>query len=832
MSAQTEQQPETSTTPTTLATLVEKYTIRFPLIQRDYAQGRESQSYLRERVLSDMLKAKSDEPLEMDFIYGDTDKDGYFYPIDGQQRLTTLLLLHWYLVVQEGQIPAFKKLFISSDEQVKFRYEVRPSADKFFEGLILHIPSTAFQKGEKPSEWIEDQPWFRLAWKQDPTVSGALCMLDAMHAKDWPNYGFTELINGSEAPLKFKWLPLKEHGLDERLYLRINARGKSLSAYDLFKARYLNTFPDKEDSERREKEAIADCLDGDWLDFFWNKYQSMKVGNNEKIDFANVPMNFMRLVAMITLPHEIPESDDKQKAAKDATDELAALKSGHPGFDAFEKWNWWGPEFTGSLKRLLNKKRNAMETGYSEAAYFDINRFLMEALADSSEATYEQITLFAAFNEFLKILEYDPQVHDQWHDWMRVMRNLAANTAINSDNYRQCLKGIRILSAKVKEVKQVLLALEKINEVEWSGSDKNQLSGFNQNQRKEEILKAKLLLNQKMEQPWRPLIQGAENHPYLNGAIGFLLEFSNINIDSVAQDCTAIQDEFLRYTEWTEFMFDSKGLRDPAPGDFLWERALLAFGDYSMEWGGGKYCFPGNSYVRTWKQWLGAMGKKEHRGFLQRLWDSIDDLRSTEDNFPDGFSDQLRVIIKRQGDQIPNEPESLWRKLLVRNPSYLKHCGSGFIDWIDQGPNKLPRVSLISQRNRTYSDCDLYLEEIIYRFRQGEIPPGFKRRNDEGYPHWECTFPSIDPSEVNLNLYYGYRECGKFQLFWRKDSNDQVTATETHLKEQFKFSSWEEDKSWLVADLGDELEKVPDLLCEIAAALLKTPSSNNILPKN
>ena len=78
--------------------------IEIPIIQRDYAQGRKTKSVqrIRERflnVLYDALTEKTD-PVQLDFIYGSV-VDKKFIPLDGQQRLTTLFLLHWYIAKHE-----------------------------------------------------------------------------------------------------------------------------------------------------------------------------------------------------------------------------------------------------------------------------------------------------------------------------------------------------------------------------------------------------------------------------------------------------------------------------------------------------------------------------------------------------------------------------------------------------------------------------------------------------------------------------------------------------------------------------------------------------------
>src|SRR5437773_11386083 len=79
--------------------------IRIPMIQRDYAQGRPAEGEVRTEFLGALegaLRRPADDPslpLNLDFIYGSVEgqQETRFYPLDGQQRLTTLFLLHWYL---------------------------------------------------------------------------------------------------------------------------------------------------------------------------------------------------------------------------------------------------------------------------------------------------------------------------------------------------------------------------------------------------------------------------------------------------------------------------------------------------------------------------------------------------------------------------------------------------------------------------------------------------------------------------------------------------------------------------------------------------------------
>ena len=90
---------------TTFWNLLKNRGIVIPIIQRDYAQGRSGEKYqhIRENFLKQIgkvLGVLSPEEGEkasnsMDFIYGMEDVnpingENSIYPIDGQQRLTTL----------------------------------------------------------------------------------------------------------------------------------------------------------------------------------------------------------------------------------------------------------------------------------------------------------------------------------------------------------------------------------------------------------------------------------------------------------------------------------------------------------------------------------------------------------------------------------------------------------------------------------------------------------------------------------------------------------------------------------------------------------------------
>src|ERR1051325_10943226 len=143
--------------------------IEVPLIQRDYAQGRESQKDVRNDFLGSLhdalslLPGDSRLPLNLDFVYGTLEAGSAprFLPLDGQQRLTTLFLLHWYLAWRDGLLADFKAM-LWDGRHSRFTYGVRPSSAEFFDALVDFVPANGPDVVPSVRLMLEDQPWFFL----------------------------------------------------------------------------------------------------------------------------------------------------------------------------------------------------------------------------------------------------------------------------------------------------------------------------------------------------------------------------------------------------------------------------------------------------------------------------------------------------------------------------------------------------------------------------------------------------------------------------------------------------------------------------------------------
>ena len=155
--------------------LLKNNRIEIPIIQRDYAQGRIDKLEIRVNFLNALHDSlKNNIPIKLDFIYG-TNLSEAFQPLDGQQRLSTLFLLHWYAAIKCNKLDEEVKSILS-----KFSYETRITSRDFCDSLINS--SIQFDSDfDNLSSKIIDSNWFFLSWKKDPTIDAMLRTIDDIH---------------------------------------------------------------------------------------------------------------------------------------------------------------------------------------------------------------------------------------------------------------------------------------------------------------------------------------------------------------------------------------------------------------------------------------------------------------------------------------------------------------------------------------------------------------------------------------------------------------------------------------------------------------------------
>lgn len=249
----------------TLMSLCRQYDkIEIPIIQRDYAQGRKKEGKVRGKFVEFLINAfVVNSSVELDFVYGNVreeeDKSVHtFIPIDGQQRLTTLWLLHWFLSVRE------ERLVEIVDWMRNFSYETRPSSHSFCERLLSEtFPS---EKLNNIDEYIINQKWFDDEWLNDGSVSGMLQMLhDFSQQKVLLNGTATLDALVKKGLFSFYLVPLESFGLSDELYIRMNARGKILTDFENFKSEFYKIL-----KEYAQLEDVKNKMEIKWVENLWN----------------------------------------------------------------------------------------------------------------------------------------------------------------------------------------------------------------------------------------------------------------------------------------------------------------------------------------------------------------------------------------------------------------------------------------------------------------------------------------------------------------------------------------------------------------------------------
>lgn len=322
-----------------------EYKIIIPQIQRDYAQGRkdntnENKIKSYDFILKLIEVLTSDNPmLNLDFVYGYTKEIGNnqfaFIPLDGQQRLTTLWLLHWYLspkkeIEQEG----IKMLSVLDEIKCylkNFTYETRNSSKRFCEELIEeYLPVT-----DNVVETIKDANWFMSSWLNDPTVISMLNMLETIQNLNFDKSFAWKNLNENKK-ITFDYIDIKsdEFKLTDELYIKMNSRGKPLTSFENFKAQFTEILSAKDTDYVDEKiiyiyyekakeiskevsycEYFAFNIDTIWTDLFWD-FEKTK---NEDISFCF--MNFFTYIAQMSY-----FKDNANKNAYDFKNDFSVFK--------------------------------------------------------------------------------------------------------------------------------------------------------------------------------------------------------------------------------------------------------------------------------------------------------------------------------------------------------------------------------------------------------------------------------------------------------------------------------------------------------------------------
>ena len=525
-----------------------------PIIQRDYAQGRsdERSKEIRKTFLGSLIAAVENYPqknIELDFVYGKRNKNKV-YLLDGQQRITTLYLLHWYLA-QRLQKPSLLK-------DVALSYRVRQYADEFTQKISDESTQIDFTSSI-PSQAICNCTWFFDAWKHDPTVKGMLNTLDTIHEllkdKKISEERYWQPLE--EGAVIFYWLDLEEHQLTDELYLKMNARGKQLSNFENFKASLVKRIADngwEENTNTTEKESFSFKMDTIYTDLFWEYRGEVNV-----IDYEVT--NFFAGMAMIGYALK-ENSEAQQKRIQELFNNPLSVR-----VEDFEKSDF--ERFTSYLDLYSEVEKISIETELWKYYNSDNKRgFFEEFIKDENKgtgefykgATYPQRVFFYALSELFMKSEDKNNINE---DFIRVIRNIVENATI--DSAQTFVGAIKLMKELLEGFLEVLS--KGVQDI-YSYLSKTAIqSNFASYQVTQEKQKAERIV---ANLEWKDVIWEAENHPMFKGDIGFLLLETENNLSL-----------FKKRYEVAKEMFDEKGVKGKYKENMLLIRALVATFD---EW--------------------------------------------------------------------------------------------------------------------------------------------------------------------------------------------------------------------------------------------------------
>lgn len=493
---------------------MDKYDVVIPRIQRLYVQGRldkRGQKCLSGFASSLVDSISESTPLLLDFVYGIDDESGSkptFYPLDGQQRLTTLLLLAWLCGL--------------SKPNWTFRYEARRATEIFIKKLLEDTPPKLEKKPEYDKrkreakeqkkdypplcrEYIRSRPWFHDAWLFDTGISGMLEMLDSLYDKLLNRQNkvsqnmdsITFLLNYLDASIKSY----------DQIYFKMNSRGRELTEWDNVHAvldeflphDFKNSWPDKIQK---------------WYELMWCKITS-KSAQDTATNTAQINEVDAKMLSVIELALDCSGYSDKYKSTN--TYQLS-------------KWlhDQDKSEEVSKFYRLCMIFFSALELKEENSYPYLIPKWTNSPIIPDFTCKIDEIVQ----NFYQPLLFYYAAKLSKNADWIRVIWNLVVNIDVDSSSFKQAIKLIDGLSQGKESILSFLSKL-KLSDIKYSYVATNP-------QLQEEIDKAKQIIDAKDIRPddwdsskggewngWYDIIVKAESQRYFKGAIRFLFRSGN-----------------------------------------------------------------------------------------------------------------------------------------------------------------------------------------------------------------------------------------------------------------------------------------------------------------
>ena len=559
----------------TLKNLIdEKKRIVVPTIQRDYAEGRSTAKVetIREGLLNAMLDTISGrrDKLKLDFIYG-YERNGKIELLDGQQRITTLFLLYWFFLPEDKQ----DELKIGEDSILT--YEVRKTAEDFCRKLVNHSAKNLLESynsiegAEGFDDFIMDRGWFYWSWRYDPTVRSMLVVLNELativQKSEDDRFSDANKCYQNLEHIVFDFLDLGEFNMGEELYVKMNARGKDLSSFDILKS-FLEEEMQKQKCSNVIQIEWRKRMDIRWIDYFWQAFRKKRVESAELVQEIEEQYKKFLLILIgyeLYLENIMPveECFDFDKSI------FRYEKIANEKRINFEKLMKWFDSILFEADGKWNDVTSLLDFDWGKNDKHSLIDLTLENCTNDRLVFCYAVIKFCERNSAEKIYN-DPVIKNNFIGWMRFVRNI---WLIENGG-----------SSRINDIKDVGNAITCINEMvgRWRSGDiysfimhrtDEERKSFSAVSLREEKIKAELISDTINGAEWKEKIIQAENHGYLWGQIICLLDWAR-------KDSTYDIGLFeIYYQKFCEIIPDTGEISDE--NKFLFYRAMLAASDYS-----------------------------------------------------------------------------------------------------------------------------------------------------------------------------------------------------------------------------------------------------------
>ena len=642
--------------------LINQFHVVIPLLQRDYAQGRidEKINTLRDQFVNTLIDALIQKHrCELDFIFG-TVQNTILEPLDGQQRLTTLFLLHLYLALHANQIHAnahhFKKL----------SYETRLSSKYFIIALIENLPKLKTKlNDEKISVLIKDQTWFFSIWLNDPTIQSMLTMLDtiqkALERKQIESAQLIQLwqyLISNETPLQFSFIDLENFSLTDELYIKMNARGVQLTEFENFKAWFQQELSKVPNVHTDKVRNFLLNVDISYTDFLWK----LRPKNTISIDHL-----FMTVIKCIALSRYIL-SDNALSPDQDTSANLISRLSNNDylPISSYGKYIV-DPEQLNSLQQgysdldklfeFLIRTQREYSTLWENFQPILTDLWGSFSIKESDKGlSYLKLSRFAILCALARLYHDEPIIDGE------LMEGIFSSSLILVNNAKGYFNNEKEYIYVIKGIEQWVRFAYSTSIVKFNLDSKNPkhqplLQAFSVETIQHEIIKAQKI---QVDPTWKDLIRFVEKHSYFYGQIEFLLDISGDD-----------QVKFKKNGLKASILFSDKILQDST---HILSRTLLSYSQYApyliKDGHNLSFCQSKHSNARDRNEnWRRVFKDPSKLVILQHLIDK--DL--SDINEKTSLEEQTQQIIQEMENVIKRNLDSIhdWRKLFINIPKIL-----------------------------------------------------------------------------------------------------------------------------------------------------------------